>query len=221
MDVEIKFCGLTRREDAAEAARLGASYAGVIFAGGPRLIGVERAREVLADVSGTMRRVGVFGEQPVEEIRAVATELALDVVQLHRLGGEATIEEVRRGGFSGEIWAVVRIANGVLPDSLEPLLAESDAVLLDPLVEGRLGGTGVPLPWEALARPLADIRRRTAGRVVLAGGLRPGNVAEAIAMLAPDVVDVSSGVESAPGVKDHARMRAFRDAVATTWKSNG
>lgn len=218
MPVEIKFCGLTRPEDASEAARLGAAYGGVIFAGGPRRLGVERARDVLSALAPPARRVGVFAGQSGAEVGDIARELRLDVVQLH---GEAGCIDAVRARFGGELWAVVPVENGMLPVSIESLLAEADAILLDPLVGGRLGGTGVPLPWEAIAAPLTAIRRRTAGRVVLAGGLRPENVAAAIAILEPDVVDVSSGVECAPGVKDHARMRAFRDAVATTCTDNG
>ena len=86
-----------------------------------------------------------------------------------------------------------------------------DATLIDAFVPGALGGTGVTLPWTQLAARLRSVRGNS--RLVLAGGLRPENVAIAIAALSPDVVDVSSGVESSPGIKDHDRMRAFRDAV--------
>jgi len=86
---------------------------------------------------------------------------------------------------------------------------------LDAHVPGKLGGTGVTLPWAMLIERLQPLRSRAA-KLVLAGGLRPENVASAIRVLQPDVVDVSSGVETAPGIKDHARMRAFRDAVRAT-----
>src|SRR5207237_471925 len=92
------------------------------------------------------------------------------------------------------------------------LMELADAVLLDAHVPGMLGGTGVALPWIALAYELQ--RHHVGAPIVLAGGLRPENVAAAIAAIAPSVVDVSSGVESSPGIKDHERMRAFCDAVA-------
>jgi len=87
----------------------------------------------------------------------------------------------------------------------------ADAVVLDAKIAGQLGGTGHAFDWDAIAGTLERRGERT--RVVLAGGLSPENVARAVRIIAPDVVDVSSGVESAPGIKNHARMRAFRDAV--------
>jgi phosphoribosylanthranilate isomerase len=89
----------------------------------------------------------------------------------------------------------------------------ADAVVLDAAVVGQLGGTGVAIDWAALAPEMHRLRMR--GRVVLAGGLRPENVARAVALATPDIVDVSSGVESAPGAKDPERMRAFARAVRT------
>ena len=108
----------------------------------------------------------------------------------------------------------MRLDGEQLPDDVGDLFASSDAVVLDAKVSGRLGGTGVALPWASLAARLESVRDdRRPAKLVLAGGLRPENVSMAISLLRPDVVDVSSGVETAPGIKDHARMRAFRDAV--------
>jgi len=209
---EIKFCGVTRREDALQAASLGASYVGVIFAGGPRQLTPERAADVLRDLPSGVRRVGVFADQDASTIARIALLVGLDVVQLH---GGADVERGRavRRVFSGDVWAVLRVQGSTLPPNTRQLFADADALLVDACVPGALGGTGMTLPWSALEKALRSPRH--GGRFVLAGGLRPDNVAEAIAVLAPDVVDVSSGVEAAPGIKDHDRMRAFRDAVAT------
>jgi len=203
---------MTRREDALQAARHGASYVGVIFAGGPRQLTPERAADVLRDVPAGVRRVGVFADQDAGAIARSALAVGLDVVQLH---AAADVERVRavRQVFSGDIWTVLRIQGSTLPPNTRQLFVEADALLVDACVPGALGGTGMTLPWSELANALSSLRHD--GRLVLAGGLRPDNVAEAIAVLAPDIVDVSSGVESAPGIKDHDRMRAFRDAVAT------
>ena len=209
--VELKFCGMTRAEDARRAAELGATYVGVVFAGGPRRQDEASAAAIFADLPAGVRRVGVFGDEPADEIARRATGLGLWGVQLH---GDPTPEDVRalRVRWSGAIWAAVRIAGLELPVRTGELFGAADAVLLDAKVEGAMGGTGTPLPWRELATALAAVRGARA-RVVLAGGLRPENVADAVRALAPDVVDVSSGIESTVGIKDPARMRAFRDAV--------
>jgi phosphoribosylanthranilate isomerase len=208
--VDIKFCGLTRAEDAEFAALLGAAYVGVIFAQSPRRLEPIVASEVLSGVRGRASTVGVFGPANVETIASVASEAGLDIVQLHGDPSPGVVERVRPF-FGGEVWAVVRIAGSELPKEATALLGVADAVVLDTKVSGQLGGTGTAFDWDGIARTLD--RRRVRARVVLAGGLNPENVAHAVRVVAPDVVDVSSGVESAPGIKDHARMRAFSDAV--------
>ena len=199
-----------RTEDVAAAVDLGASHVGVILAEGPRMISEARASELLAAVPPGVARVGVFAAGAPATIAGVARAVGLTTVQLHGAPDAEAVDALRRG-FTGEIWAVVRVQGDALPMNAERLFETADAVLLDAHVPGRLGGTGVVLPWRALREPLA--RMRTGRRLILAGGLRAENVAEAIAALHPEVVDVSSGVESSPGVKDHSRMRAFRDAV--------
>ena len=205
----IKFCGLTRERDAAMAAELGAAYVGVIFAGGPRAIEPTRAREVL-DAAGSVRRVGVFGSQSPAEVGRMAGIAALDVVQLHADPTPAEVDAMR-DHFGGAVWAVVR-SDGSLPDDLAALAARADGILLDARVPGALGGSGVPLPWATVRRQIIDLR--LAVPIVLAGGLRPGNVVEAVRAFVPAVVDVSSGVEHLPGIKDHGLMRAFAGALA-------
>jgi phosphoribosylanthranilate isomerase len=206
----VKFCGLTRAEDAREATRLGAGYVGAIFAGGPRHVTPERARELFDAAKGGPAAVGVFGADDVDAIAADAIIAGVEVIQLH---GDPRAADVRamRKRFGGRVWAVARADGSLLPEWAEELFHEADAVLLDARVQGRLGGTGVTLEWGALADSVAALRGRTP--VVLAGGLNPENVAEAVRLIAPDVVDVSSGVESAPGIKDHVKMRAFFDAA--------
>jgi phosphoribosylanthranilate isomerase len=205
----VKFCGLTRRHDADYAARLGADYCGVIFVvGGPRRVTVSHAAEILPP---GVTRVGVFGIRPREEIASIAASLALDVVQLHADPTVADVERVR-AYFGGAVWAAIRAAGADLPPRAADLFAAADAVLLEAHVRGALGGTGTALPWAAIA-PAVERARGATGRLVLAGGLNPDNVAGAIGILSPDVVDVSSGVERSPGVKDHARMQAFAAAA--------
>lgn len=207
---EVKFCGITREDDARYAAELGAAYAGVIFAGGPREIAPAQAARVFAAAGSRLRRVGVFGRNFGERLSDVLAATPLDVVQLH---ADPTVEDVRvvRARFTGAVWAAVRVVGAEIPAVTVALMDEADAVLLDPKVPGALGGTGTPMPWSEIAERLATIRGDS--MLVLAGGLTAGNVEEAICALDPDVVDVSSGVESAPGVKDRERMAAFAEAA--------
>jgi phosphoribosylanthranilate isomerase len=230
---DIKFCGMTRGEDVLAAAELGAAYVGCVFAGGPRRRTPSEAASLFAVLSGSRapRRVGVFapdtgpdtgpGKSASPGIEEAAARVPLDIVQVHGDASPAAIAglraRLRETQPSREVWAVVRCEGGRLPSGVAALWAAADALLLDAHVPGLLGGTGTTLPWMAMA---ASVRaaRRDAGpgaRLILAGGLTPGNVAAAIAALQPDVVDVSSGVERAPGIKDHDRMRAFAEAVRT------
>jgi phosphoribosylanthranilate isomerase len=190
---------------------LGARYVGVIFADGLRTLTRDRARVIVDGLPQGIARVGVFGTHTADEVADTASDLALDVVQLHGDPDAHAIAEVRQR-WSGKVWAVQRVAGDTLPPRTADLFDVADAVVLDARVDGALGGTGVALPWDRLRSALDPLRSRRA-RFVLAGGLRAENVADAIAALRPDVVDVSSGVESAPRMKDHERMRAFRDAV--------
>jgi phosphoribosylanthranilate isomerase len=208
---EVKFCGLARRVDAQLGARLGAGYLGVIFAGGPRQQTARSAIDVFTGCDPSARRVGVFGHQPVGEIAALADEVRLDILQLHGDAEPAFVAKLR-AATTREIWSVLRMANAELPPRAADLIAMSDGVLLDSKVEGRLGGTGMALDWAALGDVVRRLREST--RVILAGGLTPANVARAIALAAPDIVDVSSGIEEAPGVKRPAAMRDFLQAVA-------
>jgi phosphoribosylanthranilate isomerase len=207
---EVKFCGLTRVVDAARAVECGASFVGVIFAGGPRELAATEARDVLDGARGAARRVGVFGVDFRSRLPQVLAGATLDVVQLHGDPTAADVVDARRL-FGGVVWAALRMAGSDVPAHATGLFAEADAVLIDARVTGRLGGTGAALPW-ASAAPALD-RARAGATLVLAGGLTPENVGEAIRALRPDVVDVSSGVESAPGIKDHERMAAFAEAV--------
>lgn len=200
----IKFCGMTRATDVRLAVELGAAYVGAIFAGGPRLITPDHARRMFDGVEGA-RRVGVFGEQPSDEIARTAEMAELDVIQLHADPTPTFLAEVKRK-TGLEMWAAIRVTNSLEHSHLNALTSCADAILFDARSDGALGGTGRSFDWSLLPS-----ERET--RIVLAGGLTPAIVGEAIARVHPDVVDVSSGVESAPGVKDPRLMRAFVDAV--------
>ena len=210
MAPDIKICGLTRSVDAEYADAAGADYLGVIFAGGPRERPPMQARDTLA--GRRARKVGVFAEQTETAIATLVETVGLDVIQLHAALDPERVARVR-AATGKEVWAVVRTADGELPESIEELGEAADALLIDANVPGRLGGSGVRVPWDRLGESLDALDYHP--RIVLAGGLTPNNVSEAIELVAPNVVDVSSGVESSPGIKDHARIRAFIAAVRT------
>jgi phosphoribosylanthranilate isomerase len=215
---EVKLCGMTRPADIEYAVELGVRYVGCIFAGGPRQRTMAEAATLFRNLGGpTPGRVGVFARVEPSALEAAASALTLEAVQLHDDPSAELVAALRRRRIGAEIWAVLRCPRG---ERLLPLAAElwrtADALVLDAQVTGQLGGTGTPLAWSELAEGVAALRALGGrGRLVLAGGLTPENVGEAIAALRPDVVDVSSGIESAPGRKHPARMRAFVEAVAT------
>lgn len=208
MATDIKICGLTRSVDAEYADAAGVEYLGVIFAGGPRERTPAHARDTLA--GRRARKVGVIADQEDEAIGELVETVGLQVIQLHG-GADAERVERVRAATGTEVWAVVRTADGTLPDDVDELCETADALLIDAHVPGRLGGSGVQVPWDRLGESLDALDYHP--RIILAGGLTPENVAEAIDLVAPNVVDVSSGVESSPGIKDHARIRAFVAAV--------
>lgn len=203
----VKICGLTRPGDAAVAVAAGAAYLGVVFAGGPRAVTAADAA-ALGSTAGKVPVFGVFGEQTVEEILRVSEAARLAGVQLHgRYPREAAVR-LRAGGLL--VWRVVRIATPDDLDTLAEAALDADAVLVEPRVPRAAGGAGVALDL-AVAR---EARSRLAGAtMVLAGGLRPDTVGEAVALVRPEVVDVSSGVEHLPGIKDPEKIARFMEAV--------
>jgi phosphoribosylanthranilate isomerase len=205
--VRAKVCGLTRPEDAATAAEAGASFLGVVFAGGPRLVTPAQAAEVTAAANG-VPVFGVYGTQSVEDILRISDAAGLSGAQLHGPYPRAAAARLRTEGL--KVWRVVRIATPDGLDALADAVRDADAVLVEPHVPHALGGAGVSLDL-AVAR---EARARLAGAtMVLAGGLTPESVAEALGLVRPEVVDVSSGVEYLPGIKDPDKIARFLEAL--------
>lgn len=209
MHVRVKFCGLTRADDVEAAVALGCDYVGVIFAGGPRNRTLGQASSIFRN-TGSARRVGVFGTPHATELNHYVSTVPLSIAQLHGDPSVRAVMAARAIGV-GEVWSVVPVVDGALGDDAEELFQCADAVVLDTKGVNGLGGTGRSFDWAAAAAALSRVERQA--RLVVAGGLTPDNVADAIAHLRPDVVDVSSGVESAPGVKDPILMSRFVEAV--------
>lgn len=211
MPADVKICGLTRAVDAEFADAAGAAYLGVIFAGGPRERSPDDARSTLS--GRRARKVGVFADQSPSVIAEVASHVGLHVLQLHGASDPERVAAVR-AATGLEVWAVVRTATGVLSQADEELADSADALLVDALAPGQLGGSGLTLPWLQLGESLDAMA--SGHRIILAGGLRAENVAEAIDYVSPMVVDVSSGVETSPGIKDQKLVRAFIAAARAT-----
>jgi phosphoribosylanthranilate isomerase len=195
-EVRVKICGITRAEDALAALRLGADALGFNFwPGSRRYLSPAAAREIVARLPPFATTVGVFVNQPEEEIRAIASASGVQVLQLH---GDEPPDLCARLP-----WPVVKAIPVDQVRALSRLLSyEVAAFLLDTPSRG-YGGTGVPFDW-SLAEGVSDV-----APVILAGGLDPDNVADAIRAVRPYAVDVASGVESEPGVKSASKMARF------------
>ena len=199
---EVKICGITRLEDAQLAADLGASFVGfVLWPQSPRAITVERLKKIVAALARPVTPVGVFVNPTRNEVNEAAAA-GIRVAQIH---GDATPGGIRAGI---EVIRAVHLAVGAR-DEIEPYV-EDRKILLDAFDPERHGGTGRTIDWSR-ARAVAQRRQ-----VFLAGGLTPDNVKRAIAEVRPYAVDVSSGVESAPGIKDHELLRRFIAAAKET-----
>lgn len=208
MAVDAKICGLTRPEDAALAAAHGAARLGVIFAGGPRRVTVAQAREVVA-AGGGVPVLGVVAGGTPEVLLPLCEAAGLRGVQCHGSTDAATVRALQAAGL--EVWAVRHLADASDLARLDDAETDvADAVLIEPRVAGRMGGTGVRLDLSLAQAARVRLADR---RLVLAGGLSPEVVAERIALVRPDVVDVSSGIERAPGIKDAARLIGFLEVV--------
>lgn len=201
--IRIKICGITNPEDALLATSLGADALGFIFfAKSPRKVAPETAREIIAQLPPFVAAVGVFVDEDAAVVQDLAARVGLDWVQLHGAESPEYCRSLGRRVIKG-----FRIRD---EDSLPELSPYRDAVqafLLDTYKKGQVGGTGQVFDWR-LAREAKKF-----GRIILAGGLTPDNVAQAIAIAQPEAVDTASGTEAEPGKKDPAKLRAFFAAI--------
>ena len=204
----IKFCGITRAEDAELAVSLDAWAIGMIlWPKSKRFVDSAVAAAIARPLRRKVEVAGVFVNQPLDEIEALADVIGLSIVQLHGDEGPSFATEVARRTGAKVIKAQsVRLASDVV--AIQAF--HTDFHLLDTHREGLRGGTGETFDWTMLAR------RRSEVPLLLSGGLTPENVADAIEAVHPWGVDVASGVESAPGVKDGEKMKAFAAAVRST-----
>jgi phosphoribosylanthranilate isomerase len=198
----IKICGITRPEDARSAADSGADAIGLVFyPGSRRAISVDRAAEIVASLPPFVTCVALFVDESAEQIGRTLARVPVDMIQFHGDESPAFCRQFGRPWIKA-----LRVRPGLDIAALSARYGDARAILLDAWEEGVPGGTGKTFDW-ALAPAALNLP------VVLAGGLNPTNVGAAVAMLRPDAVDVSGGVESSPGIKDAVKIADFVSAV--------
>jgi len=197
--VKTKICGITNMEDALLAAELGADALGFIFVKtSPRRIRPSAARKIVLELPPFIVPVGVVADLEHDDILELIDETGICCVQLH---GNESAKQLAK--FPVPVYKSFRVNNEFNPETLRRY--KGSAYLLDTHVEGTLGGTGKTFDWDVA------IKAKAYGRIILAGGLTPENIAEAIQKVQPYAVDVNSGVESVPGKKDNSKLeRLFK-----------
>jgi phosphoribosylanthranilate isomerase len=187
----VKICGITTAADALAAVEYGTNALGFVFAKSPRRITTERARQIVENTPPFVAAVGVFVDEPAERVMEIALLCRLDTLQFH---GRESPEYCH--GFDRKVIKAFRVQDGSSVAQMADY--DVDAYLLDSPAGG---GSGKKFEWNLI--------KGIKGRIILAGGLTPGNVREAIMKVRPYGVDVSTGVERSPGRKDHRRMQEF------------
>jgi phosphoribosylanthranilate isomerase len=202
--LRVKICGITNLQDALAACAFGADALGFVFyERSPRYISPERAREIIRRLPPFVSTVGVFVDRPPQEVERMVRQVGLDVAQLH--GHEPP--EHCQAPF--RLIKAIRVRELRDLRAVEPYKGLVSALLLDAYSPEALGGTGQVFNWSVAL----DAEVLEGVRVILAGGLRPDNVAEAVRLVRPYGVDVASGVEAEKGVKDHHKLRLFIQAA--------
>jgi len=202
MRTRVKICGISRVEDGLAAARAGADAIGLVFyARSPRAVTAEQARAIAQALPPFVARVGLFLDAPAATVRAVLEQVPLDLLQFH--GDECPAD---CGGYGRPYIKAIAMGDATDVASYMASYPDAQGFLLDSHAAGQAGGTGRRFEWSrvptGLERP-----------VVLAGGLDPTNVGQAVRSARPYALDVSSGVEREPGIKDAERIAAFIEEV--------
>ena len=216
----VKICANTNLEDARLAAELGADAVGFVFAESKRRVNAEQVAAITRELPAELIKVGVFTSTDPDEILRTAKTAGLNAVQLHSDFDPDLVDAIVSGSKGMlSVLQVIDVPEGAMLEDLESELRVTvehpyiEAVLLDASHGGASGGTGKTFDWDATAMLVRRVAIETGGRVIVAGGLRAGNVGEAINAFRPWGVDVASGVEATPGKKDAAKLREFIAAV--------
>ncbi|MDD5614194.1 MAG: phosphoribosylanthranilate isomerase [Candidatus Omnitrophica bacterium] len=203
----VKFCGITNRADALAAARLGIHALGFVFIENtPRYVDPDKAKEIISELSPFVMRVGVFANQDIKTIESTAKTCSLDIIQLHGDEDNAICNKITK---KYRVIKALRVKNDSVLDSIAKYRGVN-AILLDAYSEKKLGGTATSFDWQ-----IAKQARRFGLPIILSGGLNIDNIKSAIEQVNPYAVDVSSGIERSPGIKDHELMAQF---LASVWE---
>jgi phosphoribosylanthranilate isomerase len=202
MRTRVKICGITRIEDGLAAARLGADAIGLVFyEATPRYVTVDQARAIAQALPPFVTRVGLFVDVDADRVRATIGAVGLDILQFH---GEESAESYR--AFGRPYLKAVRMRDDVDLYAQQRAYPDAVGLLLDTYVKHAPGGSGETFDWSLVPRDLEK-------PIILAGGLTADNVKDAIKLVRPFAVDVSSGVEQTQGIKDPKKISAFIDRV--------
>ena len=205
MAARVKVCGITSPEDALLAAEAGASAIGLVFwPNSPRFVDRATARRIVDVLPSFVLRVGVFVDQSLDMMTRTSEDVGLDIIQLHGSERPEMVACLPRRALKA-----IRVGEESVLEQVEQY--DGTAILLDTRDGQQPGGTGRSFDWRLAQQVRAKVRF-----LVLAGGLQADNVAQAIKTVGPDAVDVSSGVESRPGKKDPAKLKAFMEAVRSS-----
>jgi phosphoribosylanthranilate isomerase len=208
MSVFIKICGICSRPDLEQVCALGPDAVGFIFwPKSKRYVRPEQMAAWLPSIPESIKKVGVFVEPTADDLEAIARECQLDAVQIHQTSNDWKIDRPLYHGL--EIWLSPKMEENVAPSVLQAVSPEPSVLLADAFDPNTIGGTGVVGDWDAAAQ----MKQALGKPLMLAGGLNPENVAEAIETVDPWGVDVSSGVEKEPGVKNIRKVKKFISSV--------
>lgn len=208
---KVKICGLTTLEDARFASGALADFLGFIFyPGSPRYIEPGKASAVISWLEGP-KKVGVFVNQPLEEVNSIAKRTGIDLVQLHGVEPPEYCKMIDL-----PVIKVIHISEETGEEELEEKIAlysdVSEYLLFDSKIGDQWGGTGQSFDWELIRNRLPEIP------FMLSGGLHSGNIQDAIRTISPDAIDVSSSLEESPGLKNFDKMEEFFDLLRTIWE---
>jgi phosphoribosylanthranilate isomerase len=207
----VKICGITRVEDAVFASSCGADALGFIaYAKSPRFINASSVKDIIGKIPDNVMKAAVFVNPTMDEVKKYVGA-GVNVIQLH---GEETAEFAEKSAKFAEVWKAIR------PETRDDVLKYRDypacKFLIDAFSSKAYGGTGKTADWDSARFAVENLK----APVILAGGLNPANIAEAVKAVHPYGIDVSSGVESSPGIKDHGKLKALFSEIRKTYRQN-